>query len=145
MFFKIKLTHHCFKSSPSICTSWIERVDFFLFFGLVRFTLDQLVSSPPFPLLSAASPLADIITPSYRVTLPFHWAKKCSRSLLHLPVTLCPITSPIEPKLKHWIRTTTIGYLLRTAWLPPSTAIKRLCQSWSLSALLNRISILPPW
>jgi hypothetical protein len=35
---------------------------FFIFFGLVRFTLAQVVSSPPFPLLGAASPPADIAT-----------------------------------------------------------------------------------
>jgi hypothetical protein len=31
MFKKIKLTHRCFKSSQSICTSWIDRVNFLHF------------------------------------------------------------------------------------------------------------------
>jgi hypothetical protein len=43
---------------------------------------------------------------------------------LRLPATLHPVTSPLEPKLKHWIRTTSAGHPPRTAQLPPSTAIK---------------------
>jgi hypothetical protein len=30
-FQKIKLTHHCFKSSPFICNSWIDHMDFLYF------------------------------------------------------------------------------------------------------------------
>jgi hypothetical protein len=45
MFFKkIKLTHRFFKFSLSICSSWIDRVNFFSFFGSVRFASSL---SPP--------------------------------------------------------------------------------------------------
>jgi hypothetical protein len=110
--------HHPFV--PPESTAWI----FFIFWP-VRFTSVQLVSSPPFPIPSAASPLADVVTPPRRVTLPSYSAKMSSLPLLHLLTKLCPIASPLEPKLKHWIRSTVVGYPLWTAWLPPSTTVKR--------------------
>jgi hypothetical protein len=39
--------------------------------------------------------------PPRRVTLPSHGAKMSSLPLLHLSVTFHPVTSPLEPKLKH--------------------------------------------
>jgi hypothetical protein len=101
---------------------------FSLFFSPVRFASTQLASSPPIPFPSVASPLADVITPPHCVTLPSHWVKMSSLPSLHLPATLCSVASPLEPKLKHWIRTTATGYPPRTARLPPSTVIKRSSQ-----------------
>jgi hypothetical protein len=75
----------------------------------------QLASSPLFHLPGAAFPLADVITPSHRVTLPFYGAKTTSLPPLHLSVTLQPVASPLEPKPKHLIRTTAAGHPPRTA------------------------------
>jgi hypothetical protein len=145
---KFKLTHHCFKSSLSICNNWIDRVSFFLFFGPTRFVSAQLVSSPPFPL--PVSPLLRL-TSLRCVVLPFHRVKMSLLSSLHLSAMLRPVASSLEPKLKHWICTTsashpprTVSHPPRTVRLPPSTTIKISSQSWSLSPPLNRISILPP-
>jgi hypothetical protein len=109
------------------------------FFGLVRFTLTQLTSSPPFLLPGVASPLADVITLPHRVTLPSHWTKMSSLSLFHLSVMVHPVAFPLEPKPKYWICTSTVGHPPRTARFPYSTAIKRSSQSWSLSLTLNRV------
>jgi hypothetical protein len=104
------------------------------------------VSSPPFPIPGAASHLADVTTLPRRVTLPFYGIKISLLLLLHLLSTLRPVTSPFELKSKHWIRTPATSYPPWTAWLPPSTAIKRSPQPWSLSPPLNCVSILsPPW
>jgi hypothetical protein len=84
---------------------------FSLFFGIVRFTSVQLTLSPSFPLSSVTFSPVDVVTPPCRVTLP----------------------SPLEPKLKHWIRTTVTGYPSCTARIPPPTAIKRL----SISILIT--------
>jgi hypothetical protein len=73
------------------------------FFGQVRFMSTQLVLSPPFSFPGATSPPVDVVTPPCRVTLPSHWVKMSSLPPLHLPVTLCPVASPLESKLKHWI------------------------------------------
>jgi hypothetical protein len=68
-FLKNKLTHHCFKSSPSICMNWIDRVDFLHIFDPIRFASVQLASSPPFSLPGAASPTIDVAT-SYHASFP---------------------------------------------------------------------------
>jgi hypothetical protein len=102
------------------------------------------VLSPPFPLPSAASPLADVTTLPPYVMLPSHGAKTSLLPSLHLFAMLHPVASPLKPKLKHWIRTTTTGHPPQTARLPPSTAIKRSSQPWQLSTPLYRIFILPP-
>jgi hypothetical protein len=104
----------------------------------------QLASSPPFPLPSVISPLINVATPLLHVTLPSHWAKTSSLPPLHLSATLHPVTYPLEPKSKHWIRTTATGHPPRTVRLPPSTSIKRLSQPWPFFPPLNRVSILPP-
>jgi hypothetical protein len=142
MFKKFKLIHRCFKSSPSIYTSWIDRENFLHFFGPVRFASSQLTSSPPFFLLGATSPPANVVTPSRHATLPFYWAKMTSLPPLHLPVMFCPIASPLETKLKHWIRITAAGYPPQNVWLSPFTAIKRSYQSCLLSPSLEHVSIL---
>jgi hypothetical protein len=66
---------------------------FSLFFGLIRFALAQLVSSPPFRFPSAASLLADAVTSLHRVMLPVHWTKISLLSPLHLP--------PMHASLHH--------------------------------------------
>jgi hypothetical protein len=118
--------------------------EFSLFFGPVRFVSVQLTPSPPFPLLGAASPSADVVMPPCCVTLPSHWAKTSSLPPLHFSATFCPVASPLNPKLKHWICTTAIDYPRWTTRLPSSTAIKRSSQPYPLSLSLNCISILPP-
>jgi hypothetical protein len=45
MFFKIKLTHYCFKSSPSICISWIHRVFFIFWLSKIQVSPTDIVSS----------------------------------------------------------------------------------------------------
>jgi hypothetical protein len=77
----------------------------------------QLASSPPFPLPAGASPLADVVTSPRRVTLSSHWDTMNSLPLLHLLTMLCPIASPLESKLKHWICTTAIVYPPRSSTL----------------------------
>jgi hypothetical protein len=44
-----------------------------------------------------------------RAMLPFYGVMTSLLPLLHLPVTLHHIASPIEPKPKHSIRTAAIG------------------------------------
>jgi hypothetical protein len=46
----------------------------FLFFGLVRLMLAQLLSSPSFLFFGPASPPIDVVMPSRRVMLPSHLA-----------------------------------------------------------------------
>jgi hypothetical protein len=58
--------------------------------------------------------------------LPSHWAKLNPLPPLHLPATLCPVVSLLEPKLKHQICTIAIGYPPRTTRFPPFTAIKKI-------------------
>jgi hypothetical protein len=142
-FQKIKLTHCCFKSSPSICSSWIVHVDF-LIFDPISFMLAQLALSHTFPLPGATSPLVDTTTPSHRVMLPFHWVKMSSLPPLHLSAMIYPVASPLEPKSKYWIRTTIAGHPFQTARPLPFTIIKRSSQSCSLSLPLNHFSILSP-
>jgi hypothetical protein len=122
--------------------------------------------SPP----GAISPPADIVMPPRRVTLHSHWAKMSTLTPLHLPAMIRPITSPLDPKskywihapnvghppllrpvasplkskLKYWIHTPTAGHPPQTAYLPPSTAIKKSSQPWSMFPPLDRVSILPP-
>jgi hypothetical protein len=105
-----KLTHHCFKSLLSIYRNWINHV-YFLYFL-------------PFASVQLTSPLADIATPPRHVMLPFHRVKISSLPSVHLLAKLRPVASPLKPKMKHWICTTTAGHPPRTAQLPPSTAIK---------------------
>jgi hypothetical protein len=110
-FLKIKLTHrtlnlyHPFVTTESI--AWI----FFSFFGLVRFALGQLVSSSPFALLYAVSPLSDIATLPRCVMLPSHGAKMSSLAPLFLSAKLRPVASSFKSKPKHWIHTTTLATL----------------------------------
>jgi hypothetical protein len=63
------------------------------------------------------------------------WSSKIRASLTGIDSSIFPlrcliswrhITSPLEPKPKHWIHTTATDHSPRTAWLTPSTAIKRL-------------------
>jgi hypothetical protein len=61
----------------------------------------QLVSSPLFSLLSAASPPVDITMPPRRVTLPSYGAKTSLLPPLHLSAMLHYVTSRLEQKLKH--------------------------------------------
>jgi hypothetical protein len=101
---------------------------FYSFFSPVRFASAQLTSSPPFALLGATSPLADIIMPPCRVMsrfLPIEPRRSHYLGPLHLLATFCPVASPQKSKLKHSIRTTVIGYPFRTIRLPLYTAIKR--------------------
>jgi hypothetical protein len=99
---------------------------FLSFFGPVRFTSAQLTSSPLFSLSSVVSPPTDIITQLHHVMLPSYETKTSLLHLIHLPTTLHPVGSPLEPKLKQWICTTAAGHPPRTARLrlPPSTTIK---------------------
>jgi hypothetical protein len=58
------------------------------------------------------------------VILPSHWAKTTSPPSLHISIMLCLVASPLEAKLKYWIRTAVVGYPLQTTWLSPFTTIK---------------------
>jgi hypothetical protein len=123
-FTKIKLNYHYFKSSSSICRIWIDHVNFFYFFAqqnLCQFNWHRLI---PFLLSGVTSPLANVVMPSCRVMLPFHRAKMRSLPLLHHLVTLRSTVSPLEPKQKYWICTSTVGHPPQTARLPLFTAIK---------------------
>jgi hypothetical protein len=72
--------------------------DFLLFFDPIRFISVQLSLSTLFSLPDATSHLTNIVTPLRCVTLPSHKAKMNALSLFHLPATLHPIVSPLEPK-----------------------------------------------
>jgi hypothetical protein len=93
VYFLSKLTHHYFKSLPSICTSWIDRV-YFLYFSV------QLMSSPPFPSLGTTSHSVYVVMLSCRFTLPFHWVKTSLLSSLHLLTMFCPVASPSQAKIE---------------------------------------------
>jgi hypothetical protein len=117
---KLDLTYICFKKI-NLSLLWIFIIHlyqlnrprrFSSFFSQVKFASTQLMSSPPFFLSGAASPPADNVTPPRRVTVSSHWAKMSSLPPLHHP-----IVSPLEPKLKHWICTTAVGYPPQTVWL----------------------------
>jgi hypothetical protein len=71
------------------------------FFDTGRFTLAELVSSPPFPLPDATSPPTDVAMPSRRIVLPSHGAKASSLPPLNVPATLDPVASPHELKSKY--------------------------------------------
>jgi hypothetical protein len=71
------------------------------FFGPVRFTSAQLVSSHSFPLPGVASPPTDVATPSFHVTLPSHRTKMSSLPLLHLSVTRLPSRAKTEALNLH--------------------------------------------
>jgi hypothetical protein len=73
----------------------------FFIFDPIRFTSDQLASSPSFPLPDAASPLADVATSPQRVSLPSHGAKTSSQPPLHFSVTLRSVASALKLKLKY--------------------------------------------
>jgi hypothetical protein len=66
---KIKLTHHCFKSLPLICISWIDRVGFLHFLASkIHISLTGVASS--FSLPGAASPPANVVT-QYHTSFPW--------------------------------------------------------------------------
>jgi hypothetical protein len=96
----------------------------------------QLESPSLFPLPGAASP-TNVVTPPRHVTLPFYWVKMSSLHPLHLPTTLRPVASPLEPKPKHWNRTTATGHPPQTARLSPSISIKMSSQPYPFSPPLN--------
>jgi hypothetical protein len=88
----------------------------------------------------ATSPLIDVTTPPCRIMHPSYEVKMSSLPLLHLPVMLHPIVSPLELKSKHGIRTTNAAsHPPQTARLPPSTAIERSSQPWPLPATQPRL------
>jgi hypothetical protein len=110
---------------------------FFIFWpSKIRISPTDIVSSlfPPRCRLSSGQRC-------HAVTLPFHGAKTSSLHPFHLLVTLRPVTSHLEPKLKHWIRTIAADHPPQTTRLSPSTAIKSSSQTWSLSPPLNHVSI----
>jgi hypothetical protein len=122
---KNKLSHRCFKSSPSICSSWIDHVDFFFIFFASKIRVSSTGSIAPLPLSGDASPLTDVTMSPSHVTLPSHGVKMSSLPLIHLRATLCPISSPLKPKPKHWICTAAASHSPRTAQLPPSITINK--------------------
>jgi hypothetical protein len=59
------------------------------------------MSSLPFFLPGAASPLADVVTPPLRVMLPFHGAKTSSLPPLNLSAMFHPAVFSLDLKLKY--------------------------------------------
>jgi hypothetical protein len=112
-------------------------------YTVLQIVSTRLVSSPLFLLPSATSPSVDVITQSRHIMIHSHEAKMRSLPPLHLPVTLRPVISLLEPKPRHWICTTTVSYTSQTIRLPCSTAIKNPFQPWPLSPPPNRVFILP--
>jgi hypothetical protein len=106
---------------------------FFIFWHIKIRVRPTGVVHPPFLLPGAGSPLIDVVTPPRHVTLPSYGVKTSSLPPLHVLEMFRPVTSPLEPKLKHWIRTTAAGDSPQIAELPPSTTIKMLPQPCPLS------------
>jgi hypothetical protein len=71
-FFKIKLTHYCFKSSPSIYSNGIDHAYF------LHFSVAQLTPSHPFLLPGAASRPTNVAMPPRRIMFSSHGAKMSS-------------------------------------------------------------------
>jgi hypothetical protein len=143
VFLKNKLTHPCFKSQSSICTTYRPCV-FFSFFRAVRFELAQLVSSPPFspPRCYLFSGWRRHTAAPYHTSFPFSQdelvasaSSSDNASSRRLPSRA--ETEALNPHHRHRLPTW-------TARLLSSTVIKRLSQHWSLYSSLNRVSILPP-
>jgi hypothetical protein len=82
------------------------------FFSLVRFASAQLTSSPPFSLPRCYLSSDRCHHSAAPCHTSFLLSKTSSLPPLHLMTTLHPIASPLELKLKHWIRNTAVGYLL---------------------------------
>jgi hypothetical protein len=66
----LRVRRHINLYHPFVSAELIARI--FSFFSPVRFVSAQLVSPPPFLLLGAAFPPANIVTPPHRVTLSSH-------------------------------------------------------------------------
>jgi hypothetical protein len=98
----LKVTFRCFKCLPSICISWINCVIFFIFCA-VRLTSAQLPLSPLFFLIGAASPTADIITPSHCVMLPSFLLSKDE-----LTASASSFGNGLSHRLPSWAKTKTL-------------------------------------
>jgi hypothetical protein len=142
-FKKIELTHHCFKSWPSICSSWIDCVFFFIFWpSKIRLNPTGIVSSlsPPRCRLSSAwyrhaAALCHTFFPWSQDEL----AASTSSSGIASSNRLLSLAE-IEAFNVHHRRWPPFADRLT----PTLHCYKRSSQSWSLSLPLNRVSILPP-
>jgi hypothetical protein len=140
MFIFFKLTHRCFKSSPPICSSWIDHVDFLYF-------LAQKDSCQPnwHRLLHFPSSVPPLLQPTLprRVMLPLHgpkWAR-CLRFIFRQHfVPLSRLSS------QNWsIESTPLRQspsLGRTS--QTLQCYKKVISTLTTSPPLNHVSILPP-
>jgi hypothetical protein len=133
MFSKInKLTHRYFKSSPFNFSNWINRVNFIIFWR-------NKICVSSTDVVSFLSPLRCHLSSDWcrHVAVPCHASFLCSQDELAASALSFGNASssrlPFWVETKHWIRSTDASHSPRTARLPPSTAIKRSSQSWSLS------------
>jgi hypothetical protein len=137
-----KLTHHCFKYLPSICTSWIDFMDFLHFQpSKIRVSPTSIVFSLFSPWCYLSSDRCSHTTAPCHASFPLRQDELVDSASSSDNVSSHCLPSRAETEalnLQHRCRLPS-----RTTQLPPSTAIKRSSQSWSLSTSLNRISILP--
>jgi hypothetical protein len=123
MFSKKKLTHRCFKSSPSNCSNWIVRVNF------LHFRPSKIHISPT-DVVSFLSPPRCHLFSNRR----HHAAVSCHTSFLWSQDELIASASSSTNTSPHHLPSRA-----------ETEAIKKLSQSWSLFPLLNYcVSILPP-
>jgi hypothetical protein len=141
-FLKNKLTHHCFKSLPSICTSWIGHMDF------LHFLPSKIRVNPTSVISSLYSPQCWFFFGRLR-----HAVVLChtSFSLSQDELTASALSSDnaLSCRLPSWAKTETLNPHHRRMLPslnrsnPTLHCYKNSSQPWSLSPPLNHISILP--
>jgi hypothetical protein len=136
-----KLTHYCFKYSPFICSSWIDRVDFFFIFwpNKIQVSPTNVVSSLFLP--DVASPPTDVAKSSHA---SFLWSQN------KLVASASSSSNASSRRVPSRAKTKALNSYHRHR--PPSSdhstsnfhCYKKSSQSWPLFPPLNRASILPP-
>jgi hypothetical protein len=141
-----KLTHRCFRSSMSICSSWIDRVNFlYLWPSKMHVSPTGVVSSLFPPLCRLSSDRHHHAATSCHVSFP--WSQdKLVASASFIFQRRFILSPPLSSRNRSIDESAPLppATLSEPAPLPPSNAIKRSSQLWSLFPPLKRAAILPP-
>jgi hypothetical protein len=138
-FKKNKLTHYYFKSSPFIYSSWIDCMDFFIFWP-------SKICVSPTGVVSSIFPFQCRLSSGQRrlTTAPYHASFPWSQDELTASASYSGNASshrlPSRAETEALICTSATGHPPWTARLPPVTAIKKSSQPWSLSPSLHHVS-----